>query len=152
MRDAEHCQGFTLLEVMIALVVLAIGLLALAEITIYVIKSNALGNKITRAAVLAEDKLEELKGFSYTDPQLSDTDGDSTDFSTDIGSNTALFTSPDHTDTCSGGCSISIDQTLQRVWNVANGAPATGMKTVTVIVGWKDSTDHFVALSTIIRK
>ena len=145
-------KGFTLLEILIAITILSVGLLALAEMTVYVIRSNTVGNKITKATVLAQDKLEKLKNLSYTNAQLDDTDSNTADVSTNIHSNTALFTSPDHTDTCNSSCSVTISQTPQRVWNVAANTPASGMKTVTVIVGWNDSINHFVALSTIIRE
>ena len=151
----EDSNGFTLLEVLVALAILSIGLLALAEMTTHVIRGNTLGSKITRATVFAEDKLEELKGLSYTDPQLDDSDGDSTDFYTNIDSDITLFTNPDHTDDYPDDAtnqSVNIRMSQQRVWNVAENTPAAGMKTVSVIVGWKGSKNHFVALSTIIIK
>lgn len=146
-------KGFTLLEILIAITILSIGLLALAGMTVYVIRSNAVGNKITEATVQAQDKLEELRNLSYTDAQLDDTDSNTADVSTDIHANTSLFTSPDHSDDYPNdatGQTVTISTSLQRVWNVAADTPASGMKTVTVIVGWKDSINHFVALSTII--
>lgn len=145
-------KGFTLLEILIAITILSVGLLALAEMTVYVIRSNAAGNKITKATVMAEDKLEQLRNLFHTDPTNTtlSNGGDNNDVSTNIHSNTALFTSPDHTDTCDSSCSVTISTTPQRVWNVADNTPVSGMKTVTVIVGWKDSINHFVALSTII--
>ena len=144
-------KGFTLLEILIAITILSVGLLALAEMTVYVIRSNTVGNKIAKATVMAEDKLEQLKKLGYSHTQLSNS-GDNNDVSTNIHSNTALFTSPDHTNTCDSSCSVTISQTPQRVWNVADDTPASGMKTVTVIVGWRDSINHFVVLSTIIGK
>lgn len=146
-------KGFTLLEVLIAITILSVGLLALAQMTVYVIRSNTVGNKITRATVMAEDKLEKLKNLSYTDAQLGDTDSNTADVSTNIHSTPALFTSPDHSDgypNDATGQTVTISLSPQRVWNVAANTPASGMKTVTVIVGWKDSINHFVALSTII--
>jgi len=148
-------KGFTLLEILIAITILSVGLLALAEMTVYVIKSNTIGNKVTDATVLAQDKLEKLKNLSYTDAQLDDTDSNTADVSTDIHSSTTLFTSPDHSDgypNDATGQTITISLSPQRVWNVAANTPASGMKTVTVIVGWNDSINHFVALSTIIRE
>lgn len=145
-------KGFTLLEVLIAVTIFSVGLLAIGEMTVHVIKSNAVGNKMTDAKVLAEEKLEELRGLFRTnpaDPQLGG-GSDTSDISTDIHSNTGLFTSPDHTDTCDSGCSVTIGQALQRVWNVTDNTPFSGMTTVTVIVGWHDSIDHYVALSTIL--
>jgi type IV pilus modification protein PilV len=149
--EAVGAKGFTLLEVLVATAILSIGLLAVSQMSISVIRSNARAYRITDATVMAGHKLEGLRNLSYTDSKLND-DGDTTDVGTDIRSNTALFTSPDHTDTCDSGCSLTIGRTLQRAWNVATDTPASGMKTVTVIVGWKDATNRFVALSTIIRE
>ncbi|MEW6615754.1 MAG: type II secretion system protein [Thermodesulfobacteriota bacterium] len=153
--EARSQKGFTLLEILIAITILSIGLLALAEMTVYVIKSNTFGNKVTDATVLAQDKLEELRNLSYTDAQLDDTDSNTADISTDIHSDTTLFTSPDHSDgypNDATGQTVTISLSPQRVWNVASDTPASGTKTVTVIVGWNDSINHFVALSTIIRQ
>jgi len=152
-RLFSNQKGFTLLEVLIAITILSVGLLALAEMTVYVIRSNAVGNKVTDATVLAQDKLEKLKNLSYTDAQLDDTDSNTADVSTNIHSTPTLFTSPDHSDAYPNdatGHAVTIGPSPQRVWNVAADTPASGMKTVTVIVGWNDSINHFVALSTII--
>lgn len=147
-------KGFTLIEVLMAIVILSIGLLALSQMSAYVIQSNAQASRFTRATIMAQDTLENLKMLYRTSPldaQLS-AGGDNNDVSTNIHSSTALFTSPDHTDTCNSGCSATIDSSLKRVWNIADDTPLSGMKTVTVIVGWADSSNHFVALSTIITK
>ena len=147
-------KGFTLLEVLIAITILTLGLLALAEMTISVIRGNAFGEKMTDARVLAEDQLEDLRNLYKTNPSSTKltNGGDNADISTDIYSNTALFTAPDHTETCDSGCSVTIGRASQRVWNIADNVPVAGMKTVTVIVGWSDSIDHYVALSTIINQ
>ncbi|MFZ3045127.1 MAG: prepilin-type N-terminal cleavage/methylation domain-containing protein [Desulfatirhabdiaceae bacterium] len=158
MENQVSNKGFTLIEVLMAIIILAIGLLSLSQLSAYTIRSNAAASHFTRATVMAHDKLETLKRIYRTDPTASQTiallsnGGDNTDISTNVHSNTALFTSPDHTDTCNSGCSITIDSSLKRAWNIADNTPGPGMKTVTVIVGWNDSANHFVALSTIITE
>ena len=149
---------------MISLVILSVGLLGLASQTLSVIKANSLSDQMTRATVLAEDKMEELKRLGYPHNQLSqlkDTDGSTTDVSTDIQAKPSLFTNPDHSDAHPMGetGTVTLTSALQRVWNVADNTPATGMKTVTVIVGWKTATQtgaaaksHYVALTTIIHE
>ncbi|MDY6855618.1 MAG: prepilin-type N-terminal cleavage/methylation domain-containing protein [Thermodesulfobacteriota bacterium] len=143
-------RGFTLLEVLIALTVFSVGLLAIGEMTMHVIRNSALGDKMTDARIIAEDKLEELRVLPFTDPSWGN-GYDNNDISTDVHSNTSLFTNPDHTQTCNASstvtCSVTIDEVPQVVWNVADNTPATGMKTVTVIVGWEDTIEHYVALS-----
>lgn len=58
-------NGFTLIEVMIALIILAISLLALAGLMATTTKNNSTGGRITEAATLAQDKLEELRALPW---------------------------------------------------------------------------------------
>jgi prepilin-type N-terminal cleavage/methylation domain-containing protein len=58
-------EGFTLLEIIIALVILAIGLIAIAYMVNAAISSNREAKLLTQAVILAQDKLEELKGVAY---------------------------------------------------------------------------------------
>jgi type IV pilus modification protein PilV len=53
--------GFTLIEVMIAVAILSIGLLSLANLQIAMIRGNAFSQRMTTAASIAEAKLEQLK-------------------------------------------------------------------------------------------
>lgn len=53
-------KGFSLLEVMIALVILAIGLLGLSQMQVMGIDGNARGNKLTTATTAAQDAMEKL--------------------------------------------------------------------------------------------
>jgi type IV pilus assembly protein PilV len=63
-RKPEH--GFTLSEVLIAIVVLSIGLLGLSAMMIVATNSLAFSKKLTTATTLAQDKLEEIKYTAYT--------------------------------------------------------------------------------------
>jgi len=58
-------KGFSLIEVLVGLVILAIGLLAIAGMQITAIKGNYFSKSLTEATVLAQDKMEELKNLSY---------------------------------------------------------------------------------------
>ena len=64
-------DGFSLLEVLIALVILAIGLLAVAQMQITAIKGNAFGSGMTSASSLAANTLERLMALPYDDVQLT---------------------------------------------------------------------------------
>ena len=159
--SAEREWGFTLAEIMISLVILSVGLLGLASQTLSVIKANSLSDQMTRATVRAEDKLEELKRRGYEDLQLQAPYSSPTGVSTDIQANPSFFTNPGHSDTTptGGAGTVTLTGTPQRVWNVAANTPAIGMKTVTVIVGWKTTAQggtptksHYVALTTIIHE
>lgn len=58
-------KGFTLIEVLIALVILSVAFLALAGLMVQTTKNNSFGGRLTEAATFAQDKLEELKAVSW---------------------------------------------------------------------------------------
>ncbi len=66
-------KGFTLLEIIIALIILTIGLIAIAYMANSAISGNRKAKLLTQAVTLAQDKLEELKGVDY-DVLTSDND------------------------------------------------------------------------------
>jgi type IV pilus assembly protein PilV len=53
-------KAFSLIEVMIALVVLAIGLLALAQMQISAVRGNLFSRYLTQASYVGQDRLETL--------------------------------------------------------------------------------------------
>ena len=67
-------KGFTLMEVMIAIVVLSVALLALAGLQIISIRSNSFGNHMTEAITLAKDLMEEMKNTEWEDIEDRDDD------------------------------------------------------------------------------
>jgi len=64
-------KGFTLVEVLIGLIILAIGVLAIAGMQITSIVGTSFSNNLTQASVLAQDRLEFLKGLSLNDARLN---------------------------------------------------------------------------------
>ena len=60
-RGKHHQQGYSLVEVMVAILLLTVGLLALAKMQTQAVASNNFGNQLTEATFLAQDKLEELR-------------------------------------------------------------------------------------------
>jgi len=76
MKNSIKSNGFTLIEVLISLVILAISLLALAGLMSVTTKNNAFGSNMTEAATLAQDKLEELRVLSWNDIPLNQTSSD----------------------------------------------------------------------------
>jgi prepilin-type N-terminal cleavage/methylation domain-containing protein len=60
-KNSLKSKGFSLIEVLVALVILAISLLALAGLMTTTTKNNAFGGNLTEAATMAQDKMEELR-------------------------------------------------------------------------------------------
>ena len=54
-------NGFTLIEVLVALIILSIALLAMAGLMATTTRNNAAGGHLTEAATLAQDTLERLR-------------------------------------------------------------------------------------------
>ncbi len=71
MRKMRKKLGFTLVEVLVALTILAIAMLGFVPMVITTIRAHSFGNKMTRAAELAQDKLEDIRRMEFTDPDIS---------------------------------------------------------------------------------
>jgi prepilin-type N-terminal cleavage/methylation domain-containing protein len=65
------CRGFTLIEVLIAMAIFAVGLLALASLQIRSIQMNASARMQTEETNIAVDWLERLIALPYDDPLLN---------------------------------------------------------------------------------
>lgn len=61
-KQRSNDNGFTLIEVLIAVAILAIGILGLAKMQIAAIKGNACARKGTEAMVIAQKQIETLMG------------------------------------------------------------------------------------------
>ena len=65
MKVIKRANGFSLIEVVIALFILAIALLALAGLMVSTTKNNSFGGHMTEAATFAQDKLEQLRAAPW---------------------------------------------------------------------------------------
>jgi prepilin-type N-terminal cleavage/methylation domain-containing protein len=65
LKVLKRSNGFSLIEVIIALFILAIALLALAGLMISTTKNNSFGGHMTEAATFAQDKLEQLRAAPW---------------------------------------------------------------------------------------
>ncbi len=66
-KFSKKNDGFTLIEVLIALLILLIGILAFFKFYIAIIRANSLNSSIITATYLAESKMNDL----YTSQNLS---------------------------------------------------------------------------------
>lgn len=61
----HHHKGFTFIEILIAISMIAIALLGVVSVTAMAIRGNTLSKTITTATTLAIDKMEQLKKTGY---------------------------------------------------------------------------------------
>jgi type IV pilus assembly protein PilV len=127
MFNTRENSGFTLMEVLVAMLILSVGLLGMAALITGIINSNKLSNRISTATVLAQDKMEEVRQVGYSGMPASDT-----------------TTTEDYN-------SITNYSLYKRVTFTDVANPATGMKTITVTVYW-ESDNHSVVFNTILAK
>lgn len=123
-RDIKNEDGFTLLEMLVAATILAVGLLGMAGLQATAIKGNAFGIKNTEAIALIEQKIEDYKSTPYAN------------IAEGIGTETNLG---------SGGI-------FTRTSTVQKDTPTNDAKTITVAVSWTDYTTHSFSFRTIVSK
>ena len=70
----KNNKGFTLIEVLIGIVIFAIGILAVATLQASSTKSNSSARRITEATALAESKIEDLMLLPYDHADLNPVD------------------------------------------------------------------------------
>jgi prepilin-type N-terminal cleavage/methylation domain-containing protein len=133
-------RGFTLVEILIAMVILGTATAGLVHMQIS--SSSALTDSryLTTAVTLAQDKMEELKTLARTHPDLSDkipgnngTLQQATDSSTADHTDDPLTIETEATAASLGDMRLAA---YKRFWNIADNTPCAGSKTVAVIVTW----------------
>jgi type IV pilus assembly protein PilV len=135
-------SAFTLLEVIIAVSILTIGLLAVAKMQIVAIKGNYFSDNTTIALNLAEKQMERLLGLAWTHADLSDAvPGNNNDLTSVVNF--------DHEQLNVDERGVVGTGPFRRVWNIADSTPITNNKTVCVIVTWGLNNRHRVALTSI---
>lgn len=119
-------KGFSMLEVLIAIVILSIAIMGLATLQSRGIRGNDLGNRTSQAVALAQDRLEDLINTSRTQTISG-------------GSESGI----DETGGAGG--------VFSRNWTVQTGVPVTSADTIGITIGWNDITgSHNVTLNGVI--
>jgi len=116
----KNQRGFTLTELLIALFILSVVLLALSTMVYSVMRATAQSKGMATATTLAQDKIESFKNLSYSSLTLG------------------TFNEP----ITPSGSSI----TYNRQWTVST---VGNIKTITVIVSWTDRLPHNVSITTV---
>jgi prepilin-type N-terminal cleavage/methylation domain-containing protein len=66
-RSTKNEEGFNLIEILIALSILTIGLLAVAKMQGTALNGDSFASAVTESTTLAQDKLEGLLSLPYND-------------------------------------------------------------------------------------
>lgn len=119
MRHSKKSKGFSLIEVLIALVILSIALLALAGLMVQSTRNSSWGSHLTEAATLAQDRLERFRAVRPL---------------TDIPEGT-------NNDQITGASGI----VYTRTWAVTTNATSTA-RTITITITWTDSIPHSIRI------
>ena len=124
-------EGFTLLELLVALAILSVGLLGTAVLTTGIIRGNFFSKNITSATAVAQTTIEGAQRVGYT------------------AVNTYLTDSSKVPPTVSMG-GVSFSQSA----SVTNNSPASNMKTISIMVSWNEANNaaRSVTLQTILSQ
>jgi prepilin-type N-terminal cleavage/methylation domain-containing protein len=115
-------KGFTLIEVVIALVILCICLLGMAGLMAKTTRNNSYGGHLTEAATFAQDKLEQLRATPFGMIQA----------------NTTI------TDYLLGSTGITYSRSWVAVPNIP--PPANTINVITITVNWTDTIPHSISM------
>lgn len=131
-------RGFSLIEALIAMVLLSVGLLAAGLMQIGGIKANANAAGRTFGVGLAQSIMDDLRSRALDDALLVDTGnrGNGLDDGMATGGSNPV---PANADQAPGQVTGSDGRTYSVFWNVADDVPVTGTKTVRLFVYWNDS-------------
>ncbi len=136
----KSSNGFTIIEILIAMAIFAIGILGVAKMQMSATNGTAKARMYTEALTSGQDIMEYLLLLPYGDPALNDTDldgtnqdldddGDDDDCNcNDFGLDDNTTASADHTQTRNNIYTV--------YWNIAVDEPVTGSKTIRLFVEW----------------
>lgn len=137
-KSSLASPGFSLLEMLIAVAVLAIGSLSVITMHRFAVKQNLSSHAVQTAVALAGQLLEETRALNYTDSRFATTAGYVAPPST---------LSPTSPLNASGQAAT---EGYSRTWQITDG-PGSNRKTIDVKVTWAQAAQQIV-LSTIKAK
>ncbi len=114
------------MEILIGLIILAIGILAIAGMQITSMRGNYFSDNIMQASIIGQDRLEELRTIP-------------------LNINTATFSLGIHND---GSVAIR-GTTFNRVYEVTAHPDLPDSRVIQVAVRWSDPSAHSVSFTTV---
>jgi prepilin-type N-terminal cleavage/methylation domain-containing protein len=124
LRRSEKSKGFSLIEVLIALVILSISLLALAGLMVTTTRTNSFGGHLTEAVTFAQQRLEQFRVAPY-----------------------ATIATPG-APVIQTGIPSGIDYTIN--WVVVPNVGDT-LRRVTITITWNDGIAHSISVVTVVK-
>jgi type IV pilus assembly protein PilV len=140
--DIGNQKGFSLIEALVAMVLLSVGLLAAGLLQIGGIKANANAAGRTFGVGLAQSIMDDLRSQPIDDEGLLADTGDRGNDLDDGRATSGGNPVPDDADQkmgSTGQVTGSDGRTYTVFWNVAKDKPVAGTKTVRLFVYWNDS-------------
>ena len=141
-NTCNNNYGFTLIEVMIAITILAIGILGVAIMQISAVRGNALANGTTEAVTIAQDRMERFITAAFDDPDLDDVNDDGNGgldrpsrANVLNGGNVLLNAGGANQPDYAEQVNPATGRSYFVYWNVASG-PGSNAKTIRVITAW----------------
>uniref|UniRef100_UPI004057C632 type IV pilus modification PilV family protein n=1 Tax=Candidatus Electrothrix sp. TaxID=2170559 RepID=UPI004057C632 len=114
--------GFTIMEILIAMAIFAIGILGVAKMQISATMGNSSSRTLTEAVFFAQSRLETLLALPYDHNDLKDVNGNALSGLDDED------TGADHGDT---------QDIYTLSWNIADDEPVEDAKRIRIIVTWR---------------
>jgi prepilin-type N-terminal cleavage/methylation domain-containing protein len=145
MNNLKNNSGFTLIEVLIAALVVSAGMVAYAITSGNITKQNTHSKKKTVAITLAQDKVESIRNTALT---VSLTDADTLDSPTESSGVWTATTGGEVVD--ANGDTGTSDAIYTRTWTITADATLTAFYAVSVTVTW--DTDKTVTLDTLVSQ
>jgi prepilin-type N-terminal cleavage/methylation domain-containing protein len=139
-KGGGEMGGFTLIEVMVAIVILMFGLLAVGSMQISAMRGNFMGGNTSIALSLASQKMEDILNRDFNHVDLADSN-------TSNNGSLSSTTSVDHQEYVSEDGAVGASGFYRRIWNVANETSPT-RKSIVVVVTWQNNR-HRVSIESI---
>lgn len=71
MKQLSKNRGFTLVEMLVAISLLSIGILAMVQMQVVAIRSNSIANKLSVATGLAQEVMDDIQSWDINNPPIA---------------------------------------------------------------------------------